>query len=82
MLTVSILINYVINRIDTNYSDYITYLLKSIKNVNNTIDTPQGIELLFNSKDYDYFIENLDKITSLFKNPVEINKEKRDFISS
>ncbi|MCK4380461.1 MAG: hypothetical protein KAW51_04925 [Candidatus Lokiarchaeota archaeon] len=74
------LINLIKDKIKKNYSDYITFLLKSIKGLKNTIDKPQGIELILNSKDYNYFIKNFDKIAGLFKNPVEINKDQRDFI--
>jgi vacuolar-type H+-ATPase subunit E/Vma4 len=66
--------------IKINYSAYIQYLLNSIKKVKNTIDKPQDIELIFNNEDYNYFIENSDKIENLFKNPVEINKDRREFI--
>ena len=74
------LFNLIRDRIDKKYSSYITFLLKSISNVKKTIDKPQEIELILNSKDYDYFIKNFDKIVNLFKNPVEINKDRQDFI--
>jgi len=67
-------------KMDNNYASYIDYLLDSIKNVKKTIDKPQEIELIFNHKDYNYFIKNFDKIVDLFKNPIEINEDKRDFI--
>lgn len=73
-------INQIKNKIKKNYSEYITYLLKSIKILKNNIDKPQGLELLLNTKDYNYFIKNFDKISSLFENPVEINKDPDDFI--
>ncbi|UCC18611.1 MAG: hypothetical protein JSV62_10950, partial [Promethearchaeota archaeon] len=50
------------------------------KSVKKTIDKPQAIEVIFNSKDYNYFLQNSEKIQDLFKNPVEINKDKFDFI--
>ncbi|MFW9998691.1 MAG: V-type ATP synthase subunit E [Candidatus Hodarchaeota archaeon] len=68
------------NKIKKNYSGYIDYLLKSIEEVKNTMDKAHSIEILFNSKDYNYFIKNFDKIGNLFKDPVEINKDLRDFI--
>ena len=67
-------------KMDNNYASYIDYLLDSIKIVKKTIDKPQEIELIFNNKDYNYFIKNFDKILDLFKNPIEINEDKRDFI--
>lgn len=74
------LFNLIRDKIEKNYSGYITYLLKSINNLKNHVDKPQGIELILNSKDYNYFIKNFDKIAGLFKNPVEINKDRHDFI--
>jgi len=74
------LFNLIKDKIEKNYSGYITYLLKSIKELKNTVDKPQGIELILNYKDYNYFIKNFDKIAGLFKNPVEMNKDQRDFI--
>jgi len=67
-------------KIDKNYASYIDYILDSIKNVKKTIDKSQDIELIFNDKDYNYFIKNFDKIVDLFKNPIEIDEDKRDFI--
>ncbi|MFX1377339.1 MAG: V-type ATP synthase subunit E [Promethearchaeota archaeon] len=67
-------------KIEKNYALYISYLLDSIENVNTTIDKPQDIELIFNNRDYNYFIKHFDKIVDLFKNPIEINEDKRDFI--
>jgi vacuolar-type H+-ATPase subunit E/Vma4 len=74
------LFNVIKKKISNNYSDYIKYILKSIENVRKKIDKPQEIEIIFNSNDYNYFIKNFDKIIELFKNPVEINKDQRDFI--
>ena len=74
------LFNLIKTKIKNNYADYIKYLLKSIEKVKKTIYKPQEIEILFNSNDYDYFIKNFDKIIDLFKNPVEINKDQREFI--
>jgi vacuolar-type H+-ATPase subunit E/Vma4 len=66
--------------INNNYTSYIDYILESIKKVKKTIDKPQEIELIFNNKDYNYFIKNFDKIVDLFKNPIEINEDTKDFI--
>ena len=67
-------------KIKTNYSMYIEFLLKKIKEIKVSIDKPQEIELIFNSQDYKYLMKNYGKIQDLFKNPVEINKDKDDFI--
>ena len=74
------LFNLIRDKIKKNYSGYITYLLKSINSLKNIVDKPQGIELLLNSKDYNYFIKNFDKVAGLFKNPIDINKDQHDFI--
>jgi len=74
------LFNRIKNKISNNYLDYIEFLLNIIKSVKNTVDKPQAIELIFNSKDYSYFLENSEKIQDHFKNPVEINKDRVEFI--
>ncbi len=74
------LFNHIKDTIKKNYSGYITYLLKSINDLKNTLDKPQGIELILNSKDYNYFIKNFHKVAGLFKNPIEINKDQHEFI--
>ncbi len=67
-------------KIEKNYSVYIEFLLKNIRDIKKAIDKPQEIELLFNVKDYNYLMKNYGKIQDLFKNPVEINKDKINFI--
>ena len=74
------LLNLIKEKIDKNYLAYINFLVNSISEVKKTIDKPQEIELIFNNKDYNYFIEESDKIEDLFQNPVEINKDHKDFI--
>ena len=74
------LLNLIRDKIKKNYSGYIAYLLTSINNVKTIINKTTDIELIFNSKDYTYFIKNFDKIEDIFKNPVEINKDQNDFL--
>ncbi len=74
------LFNLIRDKIEKNYPGYITYLLKSINGLKNSVDKPQGIELILNFKDYKYFIKNFDKVAGIFKNPIEINKDQHDFI--
>ena len=74
------LFNHIKNNIDNNYLNYIEFLLNIVKKIKNTVDKPQAIELIFNSRDYDYFLENSEKIQDQFKNPVEINKDQLEFI--
>ena len=74
------LINLIKIELDKNYSSYIEYLLNSITKIKKTIDKSQDIELILNHKDYNYFIKKFDKILDIFKNPVEINEDRYDFI--
>ena len=74
------LTNLIKIKIEEKYSTYIEYLLNSIEKIKKTIDKPQEIELIFNNKDYNYFIKNFDKILTIFNNPVEINEDRYDFI--
>jgi vacuolar-type H+-ATPase subunit E/Vma4 len=74
------LINEIKKKLKEKYPLYIKYLLDSVKRIKNTIDKPQEIELIFNTKDYNYFIKNFDKILEIFSNPIEINEDRYDFI--
>lgn len=74
------LFNLIQVKIEKNYPAYIDFLLNSVKEVTKTIDKPQEIELIFNERDYSYFLKEHDKIENLFQNPVEINKDRRDYI--
>ncbi|MHA2398050.1 MAG: V-type ATP synthase subunit E [Promethearchaeota archaeon] len=73
------LFNLIEINIEKNYPAYIDFLLNSIREVTKTIDKPQEIELIFNERDYSYFLKEHDKIENLFQNPVEINKDRRDY---
>lgn len=74
------LFSHVEKKIESNYLKYIEFLLNIVKKVKKTVDKQREIEIIFNSKDYSYFLENFEKIQDLFKNPVEINKEGFDYI--
>jgi len=74
------LFNRIKKNINDNYSNYIEFLLRMVKKVKNNIDKPQSIELIFNSKDYSYFLHNSEKIQGEFKNLVEINQNQDDII--
>jgi len=67
-------------KINKNYANYIKYLIDLIKNVKPNIEKHKDIELLLNSKDYDYFLKNFSKLENLFEVPVEIHEDKKDFI--
>ncbi len=67
-------------KIEKNYPKYIEFLINNIREIKNTINKPQEIELIFNSRDYNYLLKDYSKIQGLFKNPVEIDKDADDFI--
>jgi vacuolar-type H+-ATPase subunit E/Vma4 len=67
-------------KINKHYANYIIYLINSMKSVKPNIKRHQEIELLLNSKDYDYFLKNYSKIENSFEVPVEIHEDQKDFI--
>jgi len=67
-------------KINVNYENYIKFLLDTIKKNIDNLDKYQKITILFNSKDYNYFSKNSDKIQNLFNNSVEIKKNNIEII--
>ena len=69
-------------KIESNYANYVKYLLDSIEKISYFMDKPPNIIFIFNSKDFRYFKEkaNLEKIREYFKNPIEIRESNVDFI--
>ncbi|MGQ4873389.1 MAG: V-type ATP synthase subunit E family protein [Promethearchaeia archaeon] len=74
------IINYLRNRINENYKEYLNMIKNRIIELSTTIDRPPKVILIFNSKDYDYFIKNENIFDKIFKNPIKITKSKEDFI--
>jgi vacuolar-type H+-ATPase subunit E/Vma4 len=74
------LFNSIGMNIKNKYSNYVKFILNIIKKVKKIVDKHQEIEIIFNTKDYGYFLQNSEKIQDLLKNPVEINKDNIDFI--
>lgn len=72
--------DYLKKKIEKNYSNYINFLINQMKLNVDFIDKPPKIVILFNSKDYDYFKKNMNKLKNLFKNSIEIQKNPEDFI--
>jgi vacuolar-type H+-ATPase subunit E/Vma4 len=68
------------DKINKHYANYINYLINSIKGIKPNLKKHQEIELLLNSKDYDYFLKNYSKVENLFEAPVEIHEDQKDFI--
>ncbi|MHA1932092.1 MAG: hypothetical protein ACW96X_06105 [Promethearchaeota archaeon] len=67
-------------KIEKNYPKYIEFLMNNIREIKDTINKPHEIELIFNSRDYNYLLKDYSIIQGLFKNPVEIDKDAEDFI--
>ncbi|MFX1550740.1 MAG: V-type ATP synthase subunit E family protein [Promethearchaeota archaeon] len=74
------LFNHIKKLIEDNYMNYISFLLKIAKRIEINAKPSQSIELIFNSKDYNYFLENPEKFQDQFRNTIEINKDQEDFI--
>ncbi|MFX0002033.1 MAG: hypothetical protein ACFE9C_01200 [Candidatus Hodarchaeota archaeon] len=74
------LFNHIKKKIIDNYSGYISFLLNTAKKIEISTDKSQSIEVLFNSKDYSYFLENSERFQEQFRNTIEIDKAQEDFI--
>ncbi len=67
-------------KINNNYSGYIEFLLDYINNIKENIDNKGDIIILLNSKDYNYFNKDINKIDKGFKNSVILKQDSEDFI--
>lgn len=67
-------------KITENYSNYIKFLLETLKKIKSLIDKPPEIVINLNSKDYEYFLDNFERIQSIFKNRVILNPTQNEFI--
>ncbi|MFW9821677.1 MAG: V-type ATP synthase subunit E family protein [Candidatus Thorarchaeota archaeon] len=67
-------------KIKKNYSNYINFLLETFNSIKHLIDKPPEIVINFNSRDYEHFIKNFDKIQKIFENKVILNPSKEEFI--
>jgi len=68
------------DKINKNYSNYINFLIKTFKNINQFIDKPPEIIIELNSRDYNYFNNDIQLIQNLFKNKVKLNNLEDKFI--
>ncbi|MFW9952251.1 MAG: hypothetical protein ACFFKA_19190, partial [Candidatus Thorarchaeota archaeon] len=67
------------NKIRNNYSNYIGFLLSILERIKHIIDKPPEIIITFNSKDFTYFSENMNKIKKIITNKVKLNKSDTEF---
>ncbi len=74
------LLSSIKDRINTNYSHYLDFLLNYVKEISKNVDSPPEIIIFFNSNDHKYFIKNAEKIQKLFKNPVIIKEDSSGII--
>lgn len=70
----------IIEKINNNYSGYIEFLLDYIYSIRDNVDNKGDIIILLNSKDYNYFNKDINKIDKGFKNSVTIKQDSEDFI--
>ncbi|MFX1380636.1 MAG: V-type ATP synthase subunit E family protein [Promethearchaeota archaeon] len=67
-------------KINKNYSNYLKFLLEIFNRIKHLIDKPPEIVINLNSRDYEYFIKNFDKIQKIFENNVTLNPSTEEFI--
>ncbi|MFW9971675.1 MAG: V-type ATP synthase subunit E family protein [Candidatus Odinarchaeota archaeon] len=67
-------------KIKDNYTNYVKFLLEIFNSIKHLIDKPPEIVINLNSRDYEYFIKNFDKIQNIFENKVILNPSKEEFI--
>lgn len=72
--------NHLKDKIENSYSTYINFLIQKIKENKDFIDKHSNIIIFFNSKDFNYFNENTNKLKNLFKNAIEIKKDPHQLI--
>lgn len=75
------LIDKIQSLIETNYSNYLAFLINKIKeNAAQIGEEPSQVEILLNSKDFNYFQDNQNKIEEYFSGTVGIKKSKKYMI--
>ncbi len=76
---ISDLTNLIEKKINDNYSNYIEFLLTDLKNIKHVVDKPPEITITLNSRDFNYFNSNSDRITRIFKNTIKLIKSEKEF---
>jgi vacuolar-type H+-ATPase subunit E/Vma4 len=76
---VSDLTGLINSKIKKEYSAYIEFILKTLENIKYIIDKPPELIISFNTRDYDFFSNNKELLTKLFKNKVKIKKSEVNF---
>ena len=73
------LTNLIEKQINDNYSNYIEFLLNALENIKHVVDKPPEIIITLNSRDFNFFNNNKDKIAEIFKNNIKLNKSDKEF---
>ena len=73
------LTNLIEKQINDNYSNYIEFLLNALENIKHVVDKPPEIIITLNSRDFNFFNNNKDKIAKIFKNNDKLNKSDKEF---
>ncbi len=76
---VSDLTDLINNKIKKNYSEYTQFILETLENVKYIIDKPPELIISFNSRDYEFFINNKELLAKIFKNKVKLKKSETHF---
>lgn len=64
-------------RIESKFSEYNDYILESIENIKNRIKDPKDTLLYFNSRDFNFFNNQLKKIESIISKGVQIKEDPK-----
>lgn len=76
---ISDLTNLIEKKINDNYSKYTEYLLNSLEYIKHIVDKPPEIIITLNSRDFNFFNSNKDKIAKIFNNNLKLNKSDKEF---
>jgi len=73
------LTNLIEKKINDNYSKYTEYLLNSLEYIKHIVDKPPEVIITLNSRDFNFFNSNKDKITKIFTNNLKLIKSDKKF---
>ena len=76
---ISMLTDLIKDKIENNYSRYIDFLLTILKSIKHIIDKPPEIIITLNSKDFNFFSGNMNKIEKIINNKVKLIKSENEF---
>lgn len=68
------------SNIDSNYENYVIYLINELKKFAQTIKSSHNVSILLNERDYKFFSKNSHKIKDLFKTQITLQITDEPFI--